>query len=501
MSSPITEKISSVTGPYPDLSALQHALATLEEKMNQAVEKQGDIIAQVHPEQRMSAENLVRYLALRSEDIRSLQDALHIAGVSSMASCESHVLRQVQAIRERLGKNFAPGELSGCDYYVGQALIHGRATMLFGGKEEAAIPYLMVTLDAEFVDDLPLVKDLLQAGMSVARINCAHDNEAIWENMIQLVRKASEETGLPCKIYMDLVGPKLRTTILGKGRLLGKIPLAEGQRIKLAEATAEFPNSDVVIGCNEPHVVRQLQQGRHVFFDDGLIESKVIDNTGDIATLEITRISSKKPRLKKDKGINFPDVDLQLPALTEHDYKVLPFVCKHADLVGYSFARDNFGVAALQKVLKTFPRQPHIIIKIETPDAVKNFPSLLLQGMKDDVFGVMIARGDLAVEIGFERMSEIQEEIIWISEAAHVPVIWATQVLENLNKSGIATRSEVTDASYAAMAECVMINKGSFVINVMKTLKDILRRSGAHHTKKRYTFRPMQIAIRYLTGQ
>lgn len=139
-------------------------------------------------------------------------------------------------------------------------------------------------------------------------------------------------------------------------------------------------------------------------------------------------------------------------------------------------------------------------MKIETADAVKNFPALLMQGMHDEVFGVIIARGDLAVEIGFERLSEIQEEILWVGEAAHVPVIWATQVLETLNRSGIATRSEITDASYAAFSECVMLNKGDYIINAMNTLIDILRRSGGHHAKKRYTFRPMEMASNYLNG-
>ncbi|MBK9334453.1 MAG: pyruvate kinase, partial [Ignavibacteria bacterium] len=96
--------------------------------------------------------------------------------------------------------------------------------------------------------------------------------------------------------------------------------------------------------------------------------------------------------------------------------------------------------------MKLYNSSARIILKIETTEAVNNLPSLLIQGMKDKYFGVMIARGDLAVEIGFERMSEIQEEILWICEAAHIPVIWATQVLDSLNKSGIATRSEVTDA-------------------------------------------------------
>ena len=141
---------------------------------------------------------------------------------------------------------------------------------------------------------------------------------------------------------------------------------------------------------------------------------------------------------------------------------------------------------------------PDIILKIETPQAVKNLPELLLRGMQQPVFGVMIARGDLAVEIGFERMGEIQEEILWICEAAHVPVIWATQVLENLNKSGIATRSEITDAAHAAMAECVMINKGSHTVKVIETLKDILHRIRGHHIKKRFTFRQLSIAKDYM---
>ena len=110
----------------------------------------------------------------------------------------------------------------------------------------------------------------------------------------------------------------------------------------------------------------------------------------------------------------------------------------------------------------------------------------------------MIARGDLAVEIGFERMGEIQEEILWICEAAHVPVIWATQVLENLNKAGIATRSEITDASYAAMAECVMINKGDHTLEVLETLRSILHRTAGHHAKKRFMFRPLNIAKRFI---
>lgn len=195
--------------------------------------------------------------------------------------------------------------------------------------------------------------------------------------------------------------------------------------------------------------------------------------------------------------MNFPDSHLKLPSLTQQDLDILPFVCKHADLIGYSFVRSAEDIKLLQDEVDKNEGKGSLILKIETPEAVDNLPALLLQGMKRPFFGVMIARGDLAVEIGFERMSEIQEEILWICEAAHVPVIWATQVLETLNKSGVATRSEVTDAAHAAMAECVMVNKGEHIIQVVETLRDILHRSGGHHVKKRYTFRPMRIAKRF----
>ena len=480
-----------------DKKSLQHALEVLEEKMKRAVKKQMPVIDKLHPAQKMSAGNLISYLTLRSEDIRSLQDKLNIAGLSSLASSESHILRQLQATLGRLGKEFASGELSDCDYHIGSKLIRERSRQLFGSKKDATIPYIMVTFDTEFVDNFQLVKKLLEAGMNIARINCAHDDKEIWENMIELIHSASEKTGVPCKIYMDLAGPKMRTCILGKGRLLGRVSLSEGLEFMMAEENSDYDPSGIVIGCSEPDVIKQLKAGERVLFDDGLIEARVISNADGIATLRILRISSKKQQLKTKKGINFPDTRLDLPGLTELDRSLIPFICQHADLVGFSFVRDATGVMELQKILASCTKKPHIILKIETPQAVKNLPSLLIQGMKDEVFGVMIARGDLAVEIGFERMSEIQEEIVWISEAAHVPVIWATQVLETLNKSGIATRSEVTDASHAAMAECVMINKGDYVISVMKTLRDILQRSGTHHIKKRYTFRPMQIAIDY----
>jgi pyruvate kinase len=496
-----TSTPSAAKLPGTDIRTIYQGLEQLESKMHLAIQKHAAWIGDLHPDQKISALNLIRYLVLRSEDIRSLQDQLHIAGLSSLTSSESHILRQIQACLERLGKTYSSDEIAACDYYKGREIIRQRSVQLFGQLQDDTIPWIMVTFDTNFADNYKLIRKLLEAGMNVARINCAHDNEETWKSMIDIVHHASAKTGLPCKIYMDIGGPKMRTRILGKGRRKGKIQVSVGETITFAERDAKYNPKETVISCDERNVIKQLKPGERILFDDGMIEAQVMSNRKGVAKLEVIRVSNKKSLLRAQKGINFPDSDIDLPALTKQDRKHIPFIAAHADLLGYSFVRNAAGIAELQKVLDTYERRPHIILKIETPQAVLKFPSLLVQGMQHKVFGVMIARGDLAVEIGFERMSEIQEEILWISEAAHVPVIWATQVLETLNKSGLATRAEVTDASYAAMAECVMINKGDYIIEVLKTLIDIMKRSSSHHTKKRYTFRPMQIARDYFISE
>lgn len=482
------------------LQEIQTALEQLQQDMLEAVRLRQHTIDGVHPVQKVSAQNLLHYLTLRCEDIRTLQEHLHEAGLSSLASSESHTLRQLQAILERLGQKIPAAQLSKCTHQFARHTIHKHAEALFGKKSNPAIPHLMVTFDTSHASNYRSVLRLMRNGMNVARINCAHDDESVWLKMVKNVQRASQETGQPCKIYVDLAGPKIRTSILGKDSDKGRVKLEKGQLILLAENDIVFDSENVVIGCTLPGIVDQLKKGERVLFDDGKFEARVVKVSNGIATLRMLRCSIEKPRLKAEKGINFPDSKLHMSSLTADDLAALPFVRKHADLVGYSFVRTPEDVQQLHQYLGDEDRAPLLVLKIETPEAVDNLPSLLLEGMKHKVFGVMIARGDLAVEIGFERLSEIQEEILWICEAAHVPVIWATQVLETLNKSGLATRSEVTDAAHAAAAECVMINKGDYTIQVLETLKDIMQRSGGHHVKKRFVFRPLSVAKRFMEG-
>jgi pyruvate kinase len=142
-----------------------------------------------------------------------------------------------------------------------------------------------------------------------------------------------------------------------------------------------------------------------------------------------------------------------------------------------------------------------VIAKIETRRAVRNLPEIILQAAGRQPFGVMIARGDLAVEIGYERLTEIQEQLLWMCEAAHVPVIWATQVLERYVTKGSPSRGEMTDAAMSARAECVMLNKGDYVVEAVTMLDDILRRMQAHQMKKMPQLRALQSWAEFVTPE
>jgi pyruvate kinase len=204
--------------------------------------------------------------------------------------------------------------------------------------------------------------------------------------------------------------------------------------------------------------------------------------------VKIIHADLKGNKLRVDKGLNFPDTELQLSPLTDKDLQDLKFVAHHADIVGYSFVQRPEDIELLQRELHLLlPKHapiPAIIAKIETPLAVRYLPELIVQAAGKHPFGIMIARGDLAVEVGYQRLAEIQEEILWLCEAAHIPVIWATQVLETLVKKGIPSRAEITDAAMGERAECVMLNKGPFVLDAVTILDDVLSRMQAHQLKK-----------------
>jgi pyruvate kinase len=244
------------------------------------------------------------------------------------------------------------------------------------------------------------------------------------------------------------------------------------------------------IPCTPPEVLTRAHPGEVVWFDDGRIGGVIRHIQGEEVHVQITVAHEDGVKLAADKGINLPDSTLKLAALTAKDLEDLDFVARHADMVGLSFVRRVSDVEQLQKHLTRLDAGDlGIVLKIENRTAFEHLPDLLLAGMRGRRLGVMIARGDLAVEMGWERLAEVQEEILWLAEAAHVPVIWATQVLETLARTGQPSRAEITDAAMGERAECVMLNKGPYILEAIEALDDILNRMQAHQHKKRSMLR------------
>jgi pyruvate kinase len=239
------------------------------------------------------------------------------------------------------------------------------------------------------------------------------------------------------------------------------------------------------ISCRQPEVFEFVAVDDRVSLNDGKI-SGIVRSTGtDQLVIEITKAKPTGSRLRGDRGINFPDSDIRLPGLTSADRTNVEFVIGHADAVALSFVKRRTDIESLQEEMERYGSNEHgLIIKIETKKGFNNLPKLLLTAMRRYPAAVMIARGDLAVECGWERLAELQEEILWLCEAAQVPVIWATQVLEDQAKKGQASRAEISDAAMSQRADCVMLNKGPHILAAIRMLDNILRRMQKHQYKK-----------------
>ena len=576
------------------------------------------LLEKVHPSYRASARNFVHYLKLRQSDQRPLQEWLSQVGLSSLGRAESHVLAnldKVLGILHRLtGQPWqAHSEDEPAGIHGSRKLLERHTTELLGIQPSERSVRIMVTLPSEAASNYGLIRQLVNSGMDIARINCAHDGPDEWRAMAANIRRAARAERRAVRILMDLGGPKLRTGSIAPGTpvlklrpqkdALGKVltpaqlglrasgttmPVAGamthvgvdaswlkhleiGDRLELTDARGANRHllvvlqdgSGVVVECDQttylvpetslkrsrkgpeprastlsdfapaegilhltrgstirltrgmsaptdlkrkgrrnpgvpsvactlPEVFDQVAVGERIWFDDGRIVGVIRGITPELLDIEITHARDSGEKLAGDKGINLPDSQLDLPALTEKDIADLSVVAKEADLVGLSFVQRASDVEALRHCLHELGKPDlGIVLKIETRRAFENLPELLFSAMTSKAAGIMIARGDLAVECGYERLAEVQEEILWAAEAAHMPVIWATQVLETLAKTGLPSRAEITDAAMGERAECVMLNKGPHISEAMRTLNDILRRMQAHQTKKRSLLRAL----------
>lgn len=501
------------------IRSLINQLQEIRSRILELEEQYGEVVSKLPPEQEGGARNLIRYLALRTFNLRQIQPELSNLGISSIGTSERYTLTNLDNILHLL--HLLVGE-----QYYGEKLKYEHRTTVFSswdrlqqntirlfGETSRRTPHIMVTMPSEAAENAELIGQLLHEGMTVARINCGHDDEQVWKAIIDNVRNTADKLHKSCKIYMDLAGPKIRTGAVAvqkrknkkKKKPIDYLSVNIGDPLRLYSHSVVGQNAvytkagDLVqparIGMSLPSIINDLSVGDPIWFDDGKIGAVVRSIHDDHALLEITHAGIKGGRLKAEKGINLPLTALHLPALTDEDLRALPFVAAHADIVGYSFVRKPEDVHTLRRhLLKLNGENIGLVLKIENRTAFKNLPDLLLAGMQHASLGIMLARGDLAIEVGWERISEVQEQILWICEAAHVPIIWATQVLESLAKRGLASRAEITDAAMSNRAECVMLNKGPFIVAAVHMLGDILDRMYAHQWKKKETLRKLQVA-------
>ena len=596
-----------------DIERVERQLAEIRERAVAYEQRYAQDVARVDARYRDSARNLLHYIALRKADIRSLQQDLAVLGLSSLGRAERHVLASIAAVQAALQEGAASASTSPLAFRNPSA--DRNKTAILGEADAERDVSIMVTMPTEAATDASMVSDMLETGMNVARINCARDDETIWAGMVRNIRDASKAAGKPCRIIMDLAGPKFRTgplqegprvihlrpkrgpmgrvnaprrvrlvpddvawtgtksavlpvprecvELAGEGDVLtfrdtrgrkrrmlvvskdekgvvaelykgayiitgskfllrrkkygekvtyrvGELPAIErplllrpGDTLLLhrdsipGAPAARDENGEVTepahISCRQPEALDFVAERHRVSMNDGKISGVVRAVHADHLELEIRKAKPAGSRLRSDKGINFPDSDIRMPGLTKADRKSLKFVVQHADAVSLSFVRRPEDVVALQEELVRLGAPSiGIVVKIETNEAFRHLTKLLLTAMRHYPVAVMIARGDLAVEAGWARLAELQEELLWICEAAQVPVIWATQVLESKAKRGLPSRAEISDAALAQRADCVMLNKGPHILSAIRMLDDILRRMQAHQYKKTPTLRRLR---------
>ena len=578
-------------------------------------------LERIDPAWRLSAQNLVHYLAVRRHDLRDLQRDLAHLGLSSLGRMEAHVLPTLDAVLVALHRFSGlrpPADLEHLDMDAGDRLLGLHAVTILGPHPAHRSVRIMVTMPSEAATDPEIIRRALERGMDVMRINCAHDDAGAWTKMVAHLRAAKSSLKRECRVEFDLAGPKLRTGAITPGPEVMKIkpqrdalgrvsvpaqiflsasaldapagfvlvPLetalsadarvgdklhltdARGRkrRLKLVEHSAERGQTgwlcicertiylisgaalklhhggkvsgtvrvarlpvqaqaiplrvgdrliltrDATLGelatasqpahiaCTLPQVFDAAKSGHRVLLDDGKIAGVIRRASPDALDLEITQAVGGSAKLRAEKGINLPETTLELPVMNATDLENLAFTAEHGDIVSLSFVRRREDVQALVTelnrldTLRPGAKKLDIVLKIETREAFENLPELLLSAMEHAPVAVMVARGDLGVEIGFERLSEVQEEMLWLCEAAHAPVIWATQVLESLAQSGLPTRAEVTDAAMAGRAECVMLNKGPYIDAAIRFLDDVLGRMQDHQDKKTAMLRKLHVS-------
>ena len=319
-------------------------------------------------------------------------------------------------------------------------------------------------------DDDDKLREMMLAGMNVARFNFSHGSHDEHRERVARVRRISEEIGKPIAILLDTKGPEVRTGVLENGE---KVHFETGDKTIIT-------TDDGVVGNRErfsldfKNLPNELKPGDRVLIDDGLLEFDVdkIEGTDIYCTL------ANSGDLGERKGVNIPGVDISLPAVTERDREDIIFGCELGiDAIAASFIRDGKGVEEIRQICKEHGRDKvSIYPKIECALGIENFDDIL-----EHASGIMVARGDLGIEIPPEKVPHAQKEMIRKCNEAYKPVITATQMLDSMIRNPRPTRAEVNDVANAIMdgTDCVMLSgesaAGKYPVEAVKMMASICR--------------------------
>jgi pyruvate kinase len=297
-----------------------------------------------------------------------------------------------------------------------------------------------------------VIRQLVMAGMDVARLNFSHGSQAEHAQQIASLRAISRELDTPVTILQDLQGPKIRVGQLPAGAIM----LAPGEIIALVPE-GEYVGGDATVPLDYSHVAGSAMPGMRVLLDDGLLELEVVAVVGTALRCRVV----EGGLLRSRKGVNFPNLTLPLPSLTDKDIRDVEFGLAHGvDWISLSFVRTAADVRTLKELLAAKGVSKPVIAKIEKPQAVANLDEIL-----QEVSGVMVARGDLGVEVSPGKVPMLQKQIIEKCNRIGLPVITATQMLESMIRDSRPTRAEASDVANAIIdgTDAVMLSGESAI--------------------------------------
>jgi len=311
-----------------------------------------------------------------------------------------------------------------------------------------------------------ILKKMIRAGVNVVRLNFSHGTYEQHGDVIKMIRSLSRELNQSVGILLDLQGPKVRTGKLKDGKA---VVLEKNGIFKIT--SQPVTGSSEIVGTTYKNLPKDVKEGDKILVDDGLIELKVQESTQDTVTCKV-RVGGM---LKENKGINLPGVQVSAPSLTEKDRKDLRFgIQNNVDYVALSFVRQAEDLQDVKDIIKRMGSDIPVVAKIEKPEAVDNIDDILV--VTD---AIMVARGDLGVEMQYEKVPTIQKMIIQKAIAANKPVITATQMLESMHQNPIPTRAEASDVANAIMdgTDAVMLSgetaSGQYPVEAVKMMSKI----------------------------